>query len=143
MPKKLEPPLLVELKPSRRLKRLLIAMHLLALAASSANALPVIVKLALLIGISIQLNFTIKRLASGHCSIKHSEAQGWAIDCDNDFAPIRILDSTVITVFAICLHFSRNGRKQSVLIVNDALSAEDYRRLIVRLKTTDHQHRPG
>lgn len=139
MPKKHEPPLSVELQPSRRLKQVLVTMHLLALASSIANALPVIVKLALVIGIGLHLYFVLARLKSDQYVIKHSETSGWEIASDNDFKPIQILNSTVITLFAIFLHFNKNAHKQSVLIVNDALNEDDYRRLIVRLKTASKE----
>lgn len=135
MPKKHEPPLLLELKPSKSLKQLLVVMHGLALGSSIANALPVAVKLVLLIGICLHLWFLFKRFKSEQCSIKQSEAAGWEISNGNDFKTVQILNSTVVTVFAIFLHFSNDAGKQSVLIVNDALSEADYRRLIVRLKT--------
>ncbi len=135
MPKKHEPPLLLELKPSKRLKQLLVVMHGLALGSSIANALPVAIKLALLAGICLHLWFRFKRLKSKQFSIKQSEAAGWEISNGNDFEAVQILNSTVITVFAIFLHFNNDAGKQSVLIVNDALSEADYRYLIVRLKT--------
>jgi len=135
--KKHESPLLVELRPSRRLKQLLAVMHLLALASSIANALPVIVKLALAIGIGLHFYLALTRLKSEQHAIRHSEASGWEIASGNDFKPIQIRNSTVLTLFAIFLHFDKNAHKQSVLIVNDALSEDDYRRLIVRLKTAD------
>jgi xanthine/uracil/vitamin C permease (AzgA family) len=135
--KKHEAPLLVELRPSRRLKRLLAVMHLLALASSIANALPVIVKLALVIGIGLHFYLALTRLKSEQYAIRHSETSGWEIASGNDFKPVQILNSTVITLFAIFLHFDKNAHKQSVLIVNDALSEDAYRRLIVRLKTAD------
>jgi len=137
LPKKRDPSLSVELKPSKRLKQLLVIIHVLALAASIANALPIAVKLALSIGIFIHLRFMIKRLKSERHEIKQSEALGWEISSGNDFKSVQILNSTVITIFAIFLHFTDHARKQSVLIVNDALTEDDYRRLIVRLKTTD------
>ena len=141
MSKKHELPLLLELKPSTRLKQLLVVMHGLAMGSSIANALPIAVKLVLLTGICLHLWFVINRLKNEQYKIKQSEALGWAVLSEgsngNDFEPIQILDSTVITVFAIFLHFNKNARKQAVLIVNDALSEDDYRRLIDRLKTTD------
>lgn len=135
MAKRHEPSLLVELKPSKRLKQLLVVIHLLALGSSIANALPVVVKLILTVGISMHLWFTIKRLPSKQYNIKHTEAFGWEISDGSDFESIQILNSTVTTVFAIFLHFNKNTPKQSLLIINDALSENDYRRLIVRLKT--------
>ncbi|MDP1663895.1 MAG: hypothetical protein Q8L79_02135 [Methylobacter sp.] len=137
MSKKHEPSLLVELKPSQRLKQLLIIMHMLALASSIANALPIIVKLALLTGIYMHLQFIIKRLKNEPYKIKHTEASGWEVSSGDDFKSIQILNSTVITLFAVFLHFNNQAHKQSVLIVNDALNEDDYRRLIVRLKTAD------
>lgn len=114
-------------------------MHVLAMGSSIANALPIAVKLALLTGICLHLWFVIKRLKNEQCKIKQSEALGWAVSSegsdDNDFEPVQILNSTVITVFAVFLHFNQNAHKQAVLIINDALSEDDYRRLIVRLKT--------
>ncbi|MGR9013688.1 MAG: protein YgfX [Gammaproteobacteria bacterium] len=135
MAKKHEPTLLVELKPSKRLKRLLVVIHLLALGSSLANALPVVVKLILTAGINLHLWLTIKQLPSKRYIIKHTEAFGWEISDGSDFEPIQILNSTVTTVFAIFLHFNKNTHKQSLLIINDALAEDDYRRLIVRLKT--------
>ncbi|WP_432740375.1 protein YgfX [Methylobacter sp. G7] len=135
MAKKHEASLLVELKPSKRLKQLLVVMHTLALASSIANALPVAVKLALSTGICIHFWGTVKRLTKKSYNIKHTEKFGWEISDGNDFESIQILNSTVITVFAIFLHFNKNAQKQSLLILNDALTEDDYRRLIVRLKT--------
>lgn len=137
MPKKNEPSLLLELKSSQRLKQMLVVMHVLAMGSSIANALPITVKLALLTGIFLHLWFIIKRLKNEQCTIKHTEALGWEVSDGNDFESIQILNSTVITIFAIFLHFNKNAHKQSVLILNDALNEDDYRRLIVRLKTSD------
>ncbi|HEY8038027.1 MAG TPA: protein YgfX [Methylobacter sp.] len=135
MSNKHEPLLLVELKPSQQLKRFLVVMHVLAFGSSIANTLPIIVKLALLIGICMHLLFMNKRLKDEQYKIKHTEALGWEIFSGNDFKPIQILSSTVVTTFAVFLHFTDNTHKQSALIVNDALSEDNYRRLIVRLKT--------
>lgn len=111
-------------------------MHVLALGSSIANALPLAAKLALLTAICLHLWFVFRQLKSKQYTIKQSEAAGWEISSGNDFEPVQILNSTVITVFAIFLHFNNPAGKQSVLIVNDALTEDDYRHLIVRLKTT-------
>lgn len=138
MSKKHEPSLLLALKPSKRLKQLIVFMHALALGACVANALPATVKLGLSAAICMHLWFTLKRLKSKHHSIKHTVASGWQASSGNSaFESVRILNSTVITPFAIFLHTrSQNAGKQAMLILNDALSADDYRRLIVKLKTS-------
>lgn len=140
MSKKPEPPLLLELKPSTQLKRFLVVIHLLALGSSIANALPLAVKLALSVGICLHLWFALGRLKTQRYSIKHTETSGWEIADGDEFKSVQILNSTVITVFAIFLHVNRDARRQSLLIVNDALTEDDYRRFIVRLKTADRQN---
>lgn len=125
----------MELKSSKRLIQLLVVIHALAIGASIANALPIAVKLILLSGIAIHSYRINQRIKTEQYSIRHSDALGWEIRNNNEFKPVQILGSTVITTFAIFLHISTDGRKQSLLIVNDALCADDYRRLIVRLKT--------
>lgn len=135
MPNKHEPLLLIELKPSKRLKRFLVFVYLLGLGASIANSLPIAVKLAFLIGICLHFWLILKYWGNQQCTIKHTEAVGWEVSEGNNFEPIEILESTVITIFAIFLHFKKDVRRKSLLIVNDALTEDDYRRLIVRLKT--------
>jgi toxin CptA len=126
----------MELKSSKRLSQLLVVMHVLALGSSIANALPLAAKLALLTAICLHFWFVFRQLKSKQYTIKQSEAAGWEISDGHDFfEPVQILNSTVITVFAIFLHFNNHAGNQSVLIVNDALSEADYRHLIVRLKT--------
>lgn len=126
----------MELKPSKRLKRLLAALHGLAMIASIANALPIAAQLTLVAGICAHFCFAAKQLKNAQHAIKHTEAFGWEVSDGNDFEKIQILNSTVITVLAIFLHFNKNAKKQSLLIMNDALDVDDYRRLIVRVKTT-------
>ncbi len=136
MQKKHDPPLLLTVKPSQRLKRLLAVLHVLALASSFANILPLAIKLSLSTFICIHLYYIVNRLQNDRYKIKHTEAMGWEIANNHDFQAIEILPSTVISLFAIFLHFNNNGKKQSLLIASDALAEEDYRCLIVRLKTT-------
>ncbi len=135
MPKKPELPLFIEVKSSRRLQQWLVFFHGLALGASIANALPIGVKLALLCAICSHFFWLRRRLKNQQLIIKQSDALGWEISDGTEFKAVEIVNSTVITVFALFLHVKDSTRKQSLLIVNDALSDEDYRRLIVRLKT--------
>lgn len=137
MSKKHEPLLLIKLKPSKRLKWFLIFIYLLALGSSIANALPIAAKLFFIVVICLHLWLTLKYRNNEQYVIKHTDTVGWEISEHSNFEPIEILNSTVISTFAIFLHFNKNARRQSVLIVNDALSKDDYRRFIVRLKTAD------
>jgi hypothetical protein len=135
--KKYDPSLLLELKPSERLRRLLISAHVLALIASLANALPLAVKLGLFSGICLNLRVAVRHVNHSRQTIKYTEASGWEILEYNDFEPALILNSTVITVHAIFLHVVRlSGGKKTIIVLNDALSEDDYRSFIVKLRTT-------
>ena len=137
MSKQQELPLLLELKPSERLKRLLVSVHGLALAASLISYVPAVFKAVLLVVIGSHLYFAIKHQNRICCKIRHCEGFAWEMWDGNSFQPVQILNSTVITLFAVILHFKReNAGKQAILILNDALSKDAYRHMIVRLKTT-------
>lgn len=126
-------PFIVELKPSIKLQRLLIVMHILALGASIANALPFVLKLGLasLIGLNFKMNF--HRLKIERRKIRYTEKLAWEISYGGDFETVDILKSTVITTTFIFLQMQD---KPTILIANDALGEDDYRQLVVRLKIT-------
>ncbi len=136
--------LLLTLKPSKRLKKWVILVHIIALGASIANALVFAIKISLFACIGMHCWLTVRRLNTEHFAIKHTEALGWEVSEEGDFTPVEILKSTVITPFALFLHFKfshqaqtgKPGDKKSRLVLCDALNEEDYRCLIVKLKTT-------
>ncbi|WP_442499567.1 protein YgfX [Methylobacter sp. sgz302048] len=137
MSKKYDPSLLLELKPSKRLKQLLIFAHVLALGACLAAALPLAIKLALLAGIGLHCWGVIRRLNDFRQIIRYTEASGWEILDGDDFEPVRVINSTVITVYVIFLQVIRqNAGKKTIIVLNDALSEDDYRFLIVKLRTS-------
>lgn len=112
-------------------------MHVLAMSACLANALPPVIKISLLTGICLHLWVAVKRLPDTRPAIKFTEAAGWEISEGQDFEPVRVLNSTVITLYAIFLHVARqNQGKKTIIILRDALLEDDYRRLIVKLRTT-------
>jgi hypothetical protein len=128
-------PFVVELKPSKKLQRLIIVIHLIALGASVVNSLPIAVKLA--IGAVVGLNFKINcpRLKIEQRKIRYTEKLGWEISNGGDFEAVAILKSTVVTTVFI---FLQMHNKPTILIANDALREDDYRQLIVKLKMTVH-----
>jgi hypothetical protein len=136
MPVKIDPPLQLELKCSKRLIKLMIFIYTLALVAGVLNSLPALVKLALLTTIAIHGYFTVKQLNTQQYCLEHTET-GWRLAIGNEFVDIEILPSTVISIVAIFLHVKiENNPKQTLVIFSDALAEDDYRCLIVRLKTT-------
>jgi hypothetical protein len=68
--------------------------------------------------------------------LRFSLLSGWAIAyAENHYHPITITPSTVITRYLIILHFKmQNQQKQAILIFNDALNGDEYRKLVVELK---------
>lgn len=108
-------------------------MHILALGASIANALPFVLKLGLasLIGLNFKMNF--HRLKIERRKIRYAEKLAWEISYGGDFETVDILKSTVITTTFIFLQMQD---KPTILIANDALGEDDYRQLVVRLKIT-------
>jgi hypothetical protein len=144
MSEKYQTALLFTLKPSKRLIRMVLFVHTIALGASMANALVFAFKISLCTLICIHCWSTVRRLNAEHYTIKHTEALGWEVSEGCEFASIEILKSTVFTTVALFLHFKydsqvqswKPGHKKTLLVLNDAMAEEDYRCLIVRLKTT-------
>lgn len=127
---------LAELKPSKKLQCLLIAIHLIALGASVANALPLVVKLAIAVLIGLNFKVTFPLFKNERRKIRFSEKLGWEISDDDDFEAVCVLKSTVITTHFIFLHLQD---KSALVIASDALGEDEYRQLIVKLKITAHE----
>ena len=70
-----------------------------------ANALAFTIKISLFALIGIHCWLTVRRLKAKHYTIKYTEALGWEVSEGGDFASVEILKSTVITTFALFLHF--------------------------------------
>ncbi len=139
--KKYQPTLSLMLKPSNGLNKFFIFIHLLALIASIGNALPLTVKLVIFSGVALNLYWTQHRKQPPLSSIHYSHELGWQINRLGDAQHVQILPSTVITTFIIFLHFTENNKQSSLLIASDALSADDYRRLVVELKISANNKR--
>ena len=136
--------LVLSIKPSMNLRKLIVFIHGLAFVASMINTLVFSVKVSLCVVVSIHCWITLKRLRRLSHIIKYTEALGWQLSEGQDFVPIDVLNSTVITTKALFLHFNHRSQgnftkpasKKTLLVLNDALAEEDYRYLIVKLKMT-------
>jgi hypothetical protein len=133
----------LSIKPSMNLRKLIVFIHGLAFVASMINTMVFSIKICLCVLVSIHCWITLKRL-SRLSHIKYTEALGWQLSEGQDFVPIDVLNSTVITTKALFLHFNHRSQgnftkpasKKTLLVLNDALAEEDYRYLIVKLKMT-------
>jgi hypothetical protein len=130
-------PLLLELKHSARLLRVMGFIYALALLACVMNSLPVLIKCVLFVAIGLHFYVQTKQLNAKQYSIKHTETVGWELSTGSEFVAVAVLPSTVISTVAIFLHLKVESKaRQNLVIVNDSLVADDYRRLISRLKMT-------
>ena len=91
--------LLLILKPSKRLKKLVIIVHALALVASMATALTFPVKISLWVLIGLHYGLTGRRLTAKTVIIKHTESLGWELSEGVDFASIEYICSYVMVSF--------------------------------------------
>jgi hypothetical protein len=126
-------PLKLNLQASKRLSKIVMLIHGLALIASMLNSLPLFIRLLVFSAVAVHGYFAFKRSQiHSRLSIEHLET-GWRVlEMEAE-----ILPTTVISTLAIFLHFKTdNNTKQSLVIFNDALSRDDYRNLLVRLKIT-------
>ncbi|MDD2723458.1 MAG: hypothetical protein PHH59_05460 [Methylovulum sp.] len=141
------------LSPSKRLQMCARIMHLLALYACLANALPLMVQCGVAIVVMVHY-----RLASTRCkfewqTLRYTEAFGWEMAKSGEFVAVRLLPDTVITAFALFLHveildsrthikrssifgYNQTQNKPALLILPDSLAQDGFRALVVKLKTT-------
>lgn len=136
MIKHYQPPLLLQLRYSKRLIKVMGFIHVLALVACVLNNLPLFIKCVLFMAICSHFYCQRQQLKSPRYTIKHTESLGWELADGGEFETVQILPSTVSSIFAVFLHLKKDNKSQkTVLIVSDALTEDDYRRLIVTLKT--------
>ena len=84
---------------------------------------------AALIGLIFKLSFP--KLKSENRKLRYTDKLGWELSTGENYSAVTILKSTVITTEIIFIHLKN---KPALLIANDALSVDDYRQLIVKLK---------
>ncbi|MDD5276616.1 MAG: hypothetical protein PHR16_11105 [Methylovulum sp.] len=122
----------------------------MALFACLSSFLPVISQFALTLMLAVNFRITSARSKNNRYAINYSQASGWRIAKNDGVVAVEILPTTVIATYAVFLHieikgtdahisnvalFLRRKKRQSILIMADMLSDDDYRRLIVTLKT--------
>jgi len=134
--KKSELPFTIEVKQSHYLLAFIIISHGLALLSSFLIAVQLWIKIIVLCLIAGSLLFYLHSYRQKrYCyTFKHTAEFGWELAGHSGFSAIRILNSSVITLFVIILHVEYDTKKISLLICKDAVIAEIYRRLLVALK---------
>ncbi len=73
--------------------------------------------------------------------LRYTGFQGWSMSFDggNEYCAVTIKSSTVVCGLVTFLHYASDVKAFNTLVVwKDALVPGDYRRLIVKLKLSDH-----
>lgn len=124
-----------DVKPSSRSRLTVDVLHLLAILASVLNSLPIIYQSLLLAAVVTLWWTSWKYWKTSGLLLRYTKNNGWEIAFGGmDFVAGQVLADTVITRWVIFLRFKTNTQAtMSVLIANDALSADDFRLLRVRL----------
>lgn len=123
---------------SKREKKILLLMHMMALLAIVLSAIEPYVKW-LLITLVIFSSIVYRRryfIGDTERLLRYSEDYGWQLFTGDSFAQIRIIGSTVLTPLAIFFHYELQGKNHYQVIFNDAMNEIDFRRLTVYLKIT-------
>lgn len=126
----------VKIGRSKQLNQLLNILHVCAFAACWLNDMPKEYKWLLSSLVVVLWAFSDLFNRSSPYFLRYTANAGWELSLDGiDYMEILILDGTVLTHYAILLYFKTNKPLgKSILIVRDSVSADDYRRFIVRLK---------
>ncbi len=135
MPKPPEPSSYFTIARSRILVIAINCLHALAILACWLNGLPVHVRLMLSVFVAISWFFQFKACKSSNKCLRYSATDGWAICLDDEnYFEVKIKPTTVIGRILAVVHFQTNAQCNTLLILNDAMTANDYRRLVVLLK---------
>lgn len=139
MPKKHESTLRVTVGRSRHLNQAIDGLHVLSLSACWLSDLPIVY--ALVLSMLVVVSWPVRRKAceTGCIFLRYTVAEGWAVSFDGGhYLPIIIKPTTVTGGMLTVLHFSIDKRARTLVIFKDAMSANDYRKLIVNLKISGY-----
>lgn len=127
------------INPSCYLKRFVDFLHLLALLAAGLNALPVIYR-SVAGGVVVMLWLASRKYWKISASrLRYTENKGWEMAFDGmDYKAGKVLADTVVTQWVVFLRFKADAQSTMPLIIaKDSLSADDFRRLRVKLMLSE------
>ena len=128
----------LDVKQSKYILAFIISVHSLAILSCLFLAVALAFKLLLVFLLCDSLYFHYWRYQKAYylLSLKYTTEFAWEIFRNNRLTSIRILNSSVLASFVIILHIQMNKKQRTVLVCRDAVSAEEYRQLLVALKIT-------
>lgn len=111
--------------------------HGLAMAACLFNTLPVVLRVLAFAAVVCSFMQSFEQ----HCNsarvieLRYSDSRGWALGDGIKRLPISLLASTISTSWIVVLHYRPPQQsKQTLLILRDAVTTEEYRQLRVALR---------
>lgn len=110
-------------------------LHVLSVLACWLNGLSAVYQLML--SLLVMASWVVQRNAceTSHIFLRYTVTEGWAASFDGEhYLVAKIKPTTVTGRMLTILHFSIDNRSGALVIVKDAMTANDYRRLIVNLK---------
>lgn len=139
MPKKTETTLHFTIGRSRWLRQAIDCLHVLSMCACWLNDLPIVYRLIL--SLLVIASWFVQRTAckAGRIFVRYTVSEGWAVSFDGEhYLAIKIKPTTVTGNMLTVLHFSIDKHTRALVIFKDAMSANDYRKLIVNLKISGY-----
>ncbi len=125
-------PLVIETQASMTAKRLLIALHLAALAALFLALLPAMARLAGIAPLAASLWMAWKRPVALRLRGKaDGKLEIWR---EAAWRPVQLRSDSVALAWLIVLRWREDGRRHSLALPFDALPGDDHRRLRVWLR---------
>jgi toxin CptA len=123
----------IPIRPSRRLLLMQSMAHVIAAAAVLAATLPswLAAVLLLLVGASLA---RMRRLLPADGLLLSGDGQCAIVGADGTASEVIVHPHTLVLSFLVVLLFRREGRLQSLTLLADSLSAEDFRQLRLWLR---------
>jgi hypothetical protein len=139
--------LYIEPARSRRWRGFVLVLHLLAVGAFLLADVPLWVRLPgiLLTGLNLFWEFRHHFPLCQPRDIGALAVDGagrWSLDTGQGQVPARLLPASRVWSQMLWLRFEAQGRRFWLLLPSDAVPADDFRHLQVRLRLADHVDRP-
>lgn len=129
------------IKPSRQLKMGLDFLHGAAAVSCWLTSLAMSYQLLLSMAVGVFWLISNKCCKTPTYHLRYTATGGWEVAFEGaDYLAIIILGSTVVTPWGIFLHYKAHKQPgRSLVIAKDSLSADNFRRLLVRLKLSGYE----
>lgn len=130
-------PLELLIRPSRIIATLLVTLHLLALAASAPLPLPFLWRAVLVLSILAAIvNNGLLYLKRTPRRLHWSPEEGWTLTTrDGKDHEVELLPEAYLSNWLVVVHFrDERGKRRAVMLAQDSVRAEGFRRLKVLLR---------